>query len=128
VLTHELTHAMLKSLAPRNMPAWLNEGLAMYFDGSDGAASGRRLAAARVFVPLAALRDGFTTLGAAEASLAYEMSAFAAHALITRIGTANVGLLLQDLDGGQSVDQAVERFGFTFAEFERGLARRVARP
>src|SRR5438874_629409 len=34
VLTHELTHAMLKSLAPRNMPAWLNEGLAMYFDGS----------------------------------------------------------------------------------------------
>jgi len=128
VLTHELTHAMLKSLAPRNMPAWLNEGLAMYFDGSDGAASGRRLAAARVFVPLAALRDGFTTLGAAEASLAYETSAFAVHALITRIGTANLGLLLQDLDGGQSVDQAVERFGFTFAEFERGLARRVGRP
>src|SRR3977135_3523149 len=25
VLTHELTHAMLRSVAPRNLPAWLNE-------------------------------------------------------------------------------------------------------
>ena len=30
VLTHELTHAMLRSVAPRNLPAWLNERLAMY--------------------------------------------------------------------------------------------------
>ena len=30
VLTHELTHAMLKSIASRNLPVWLNEGLAMY--------------------------------------------------------------------------------------------------
>ena len=125
VLTHELTHAMLKSLAPRNMPAWLNEGLAMYFDSSDGAASERRLAAARVYVSLSALRGGFTTLSAEEASLAYEVSAFAVHALISRIGTSNLGILLQDLDGGQPVEQAVERFGFTFAEFESGLARRV---
>jgi tetratricopeptide (TPR) repeat protein len=125
VLTHELTHAMLKGLASHNVPAWLNEGLAMYFDGSDGAASERRLAAARVFVPLAALRVGFTGLSAGEATVAYEVSAFAVHALIARIGTSNLGILLQDLDGGQSVEQAVERFGFTFAEFESGLARRV---
>src|SRR5262245_25065169 len=26
VLTHELTHAILKGLAPRNLPVWLNEG------------------------------------------------------------------------------------------------------
>jgi tetratricopeptide (TPR) repeat protein len=125
VLTHELTHAMLKSLAPRNMPAWLNEGLAMYFDGSDGAASERRLAAAHVYIPLAALRVGFTTLSTAEATLAYEVSAFAVHALIARLGTSNLGILLQDLDAGQSVEAAVERFGFTFTEFESGLARRV---
>ena len=40
VLTHELTHAMLKSIAPRNLPAWLNEGLAMYCEGRDGSAVG----------------------------------------------------------------------------------------
>src|SRR4029077_5043879 len=56
VLTHELTHAILKSLAPRNLPVWLNEGLAMYFEGRDGQQSERRLASVRLFVPLAYLR------------------------------------------------------------------------
>src|SRR5437867_771431 len=42
ILTHELTHAMLKTIASRNLPAWLNEGLAMYFEGRDGALSERR--------------------------------------------------------------------------------------
>src|SRR5437588_5104084 len=59
VLTHELTHAMLRSVASRNLPAWLNEGLAMYFDGDDPSASQQDLAAAHVFVPLAALSTSF---------------------------------------------------------------------
>jgi hypothetical protein len=82
VLTHELTHAMLKSVAPRNLPAWLNEGLAMYCEGRDSALSGRHLAKARLFVPLAALRTSFARLNAAEAVIAYEESAFATGALL----------------------------------------------
>jgi len=58
---------MLKSLAPRNLPVWLNEGLAVHFEGRDGLRSGRRLAAASVFVPLAELRTSFTRLSDAEA-------------------------------------------------------------
>jgi len=125
VLTHELTHAMLKSLAPRNLPVWLNEGLAMHFEGRDGLRSGRRLAAARVFVPLEMLRGSFGGLDAAQAALAYEESAFATRALIDRIGLSGIGLLLQDLDAGQSLEQAIERFGVTFEAFEADLMRRV---
>jgi tetratricopeptide (TPR) repeat protein len=125
VLTHELTHAMLKSIASRNMPAWLNEGLAMYFEGRDTAISERRLAAARLFVPLAVLQTSFARLNAAQAVIAYEESAFATRALLDRIGPAGVGQLLQDLGAGQTMDQAIERFGITFAAFESDLERRV---
>jgi tetratricopeptide (TPR) repeat protein len=125
VLTHELTHAILKSLAPRNLPVWLNEGLAMYFEGRDGLQSGRRLAAVHLYVPLGNLRYSFTGLNAGQAALAYEESAFATRALIDRAGIAGVGMLLQDLDAGQNLEQAIERFGFTFDAFEADLMRRV---
>ena len=127
ILTHELTHAMLASIAARNVPAWLNEGLAMYFEGNNAAASEKRLASARAFVPLGYLERGFTGLTAQQADLAYEMSAFATSALITRIGAANLQFLLQDLDRGHTIDTALERFGVTFADFEAQLAKRVGR-
>jgi len=125
VLTHELTHAILKSLAPRNLPVWLNEGLAMYFEGRDGRRSERLLASVHLFVPLAALRTSFTGFNSSQAALAYEESAFATRALIDRAGLANIGLLLQDLDAGQSLEEAIERFGVTFTDFEADLMRRV---
>jgi tetratricopeptide (TPR) repeat protein len=125
VLIHELTHAMLKSLASRNVPVWLNEGLAMYFEGRDSLRSERRLAAARLFVPLDVLRTSFTGLTSAQALLAYEESAFATRALIDRIGLSSVGILLQDLDAGQPLDQAIERFGITLPSFEADLMKRV---
>ncbi|HKF65693.1 MAG TPA: tetratricopeptide repeat protein [Vicinamibacterales bacterium] len=125
VLTHELTHAMLKSIASRNVPAWLHEGLAMYFEGHDAALSERRLAAARLFVPLAALQTSFLRLNTAQAVVAYEESAFAARALIDRIGPSGLGQLLQDLDAGQTMDQSIERFGITFAAWESDLQQRV---
>ncbi len=125
MLTHELAHAMLKSIAPRNVPAWLHEGLAMYFEGHDVARAERRLAAARVFVPLAALRTSFGGLDALQAHVAYEESAFATHALLERIGSSGLAALLQDLDAGQTIEQAILRFGFTFAAFESDLAART---
>jgi tetratricopeptide (TPR) repeat protein len=125
VLTHELTHAMLKSVATRNLPAWLNEGLAMYCEGHDSALSERRLARARLFVPLAALQTSFTRLNALQAVVAYEESAFAARALLDRIGPSGLGQLLQDLSAGQTMAEAIERFGVTFVAFESDLERRV---
>ena len=125
VLTHELTHAMLKSIAPRHLPAWLNEGLAMHCEGRDGALAERRLAQARLFVPLAVLQTSFGRLSAPQAVIAYEESAFAARALLDRIGSSGLGQLLQDLGSGQTMEQAIERFGVTFVAFESDLERRV---
>jgi Tetratricopeptide repeat len=125
VLTHELTHAMVDKIASRNVPAWLHEGLALHFEGHDAARAGRRLSAARIFVPLRALQGGFSSLNSLQAAVVYEESAVAADALLARIGPQGLGALLGDLDGGQPIDQAVERFGFTFAEFESQLTKRL---
>ena len=125
ILAHELTHAMLKQIAARNVPAWLNEGLAMYFEGHDAERAGRRLAAARLFVPLEALSTGFGRLDGGQAAVAYEESAFTVAALLDRIGPTALPALLQALDGGQTIEEAVQRFGFTLEDFERSLAVRV---
>jgi tetratricopeptide (TPR) repeat protein len=125
VLTHELAHAMIASIAPRNVPAWLHEGLAMHFEGDDAAAAERRLATTHAFVPLANLQGGFTGLTSNQATIAYDMSAFAVSALMTRIGASNLGILLQDLDRGSTIDTAMQRYGLTFAEFETQLATGV---
>ena len=124
VLTHELTHAIVHSLAARGVPVWLHEGLAMYFEPRDAADAERRLIASHVFVPLVELETSFNQLNLQEATLAYDESLVAVRVLIDRIGTG-VGLLLQDLDEGQPIDQAIERFGFTYAAFGRDLARRL---
>jgi tetratricopeptide (TPR) repeat protein len=128
VLAHELTHAMIHKIASRNVPAWLHEGLAMRVEGHDAARAGRRLAAARVFVPLGALQDGFTRLDALQAAIVYEESVFAADLLLARIGPHGLAALLADLDGGQPLADAVQRFGFTFAAFEADVSRRLNVP
>src|SRR5262249_1080618 len=49
VLTHELSHAIVASMARRAVPTWLDEGLAQHFDGTDlQAARGRMKAFGRV--------------------------------------------------------------------------------
>lgn len=127
VLVHELTHAMLQQVGGRTMPVWLNEGLAMYFEGDDPAQAERDLARLRVYVPLTQLRGSFTGLNSAQAGLAYTESLFATSVLLERIGTAGLAQLLQDLDHGEPIDQAIQRFGIAFADFEAILIRRIGR-
>ena len=59
-------------------------------------------------MPLSTLRNGFGRLNEQQAAVAYAESFFASSVLIERIGTTGIGQLLQDLDGGQPIDQAVE--------------------
>lgn len=125
VLTHELTHAMLRSVASRNLPAWLNEGLAMYFEGYDARVIEHKLASAHAFVPLAALQTSFMRLTESQATVAYGESLLATTALLERIGSQGLMQLLQDLDRGQAMDEAVQRLGFTLDDFEADLARRL---
>ena len=124
VLTHELTHAVVTSLAPRGVPIWLHEGLAQYFSGADPDAAERRLRAWGMFFPLADLQGSFSGLNETEAVLAYDESLMAVRVLVERTGTG-LGLLLQDLGEGQTFEQAVQRFGFTCERFEADLLHRL---
>ena len=84
VLAHELTHAMIASLAPRGIPTWLHEGLAQYFEGDDPAAAQRRLRAVGQVVPLRYLEGSFGRLTTAQAGVAYDQSLVVVDAIIQR--------------------------------------------
>ena len=124
VVVHEFTHAIVHALAPRGVPAWLHEGLAVHFDGSDQAWVDATLARATRVIPLAALEDGFTGLDAASADLAYAESAAAARVVVNRLGP-NLSALLQSIGSADSVDTALAVFGFTTADLDTAIRARA---
>ncbi len=85
VLTHELTHVIIRAIAPRAVPTWLNEGPA------------RR--------PCAQLRRAIGQPGAT----AFAESAGAARRLFDRVGGAGVVALLQDMARSVPLTEAFER-------------------
>jgi tetratricopeptide (TPR) repeat protein len=126
VLVHELTHAIIHSIAPRGVPAWLHEGLASYFEGRDPALAQRRIQAVGIVMPLDALQESFTRFDAAQAAIAYEESVFIADDLARRLGTRMV-ILLQALGNGRSFDESLGLVAMRAADFEAEMARRLRR-
>jgi len=123
-LTHELAHAMIASLAPRGIPAWLHEGLATHLEASRPSDALRRLRLARMFVPLQHLQHGFGGLTALQARVAYDESEVAASLLLERLG-ANMALLLESLGRGQDLTAALAQFDVSDAAFERDVLARI---
>jgi hypothetical protein len=125
VLAHELTHAIVRSLAPRGVPTWLNEGLAAVFEPVDIASEERLIRRAAVVVPLEKLQGNFGALSDREAALAYAESAIAARMLLDRAGNA-LPLLLQDLGGGQPFSEVFARHTLmSVTDFQTALERRI---
>jgi tetratricopeptide (TPR) repeat protein len=122
VLTHELTHAVVASIAPRGVPTWLNEGLAQYFDGTDPQAARRRMKTLGRSTPLKNLERSFMQLNAADAQVAYDESLLAASVMFDRPGFGWTRLLHRLADG-QSFDDAIGSFGFSYADLEAPFAR-----
>jgi tetratricopeptide (TPR) repeat protein len=122
VLTHELTHAMLASLAPRGIPTWLNEGLAQYFDGSDPEAARGRMQVFGGSMPLSKLEGSFQQMTGAQAQVAYDESLLAVTVLFDRPGFGWTHLL-QALREGQPFYRAIESFGFTYTDLEAPFKR-----
>src|SRR5213593_1863674 len=126
VLAHEFTHALVKSVAPRGVPTWLDEGLAVVFEMGDVKWAERLARQAPSLVPLPRLHDGFLSLPADQVQLAYAESALAVQMLIERGGIPALTALLQDLAAGQEFTQAFERRVFlSYPEFLTLWARRV---
>ncbi len=120
VLAHELTHAMVRSLAPHGVPAWLNEGLASALEatGSDWAARAR---AAGGPVRVDRLPPSFAGLSDAGARVAYASSALAVERLLALAGGAAIVNLLRDLGSGVDFDTAfAHRISESFADFAAG--------
>jgi tetratricopeptide (TPR) repeat protein len=124
VLTHELVHAVVSTLAGRNTPAWLNEGLALVLEPSGPAALEAVLDENRRWPSLARLHDSFLQMDTEEAQLAYAVSARAVTRMTSLAGTPAVVQLLRDLGQGISFDRAFEqRLSLEYREFQAALAR-----
>jgi tetratricopeptide (TPR) repeat protein len=114
VLSHEFTHALVRSLAPRGVPTWLNEGLATALESGDLGWAERQVEHLSTPVPLRALQSGFGRLSGEEAQLAYATSALAARRLIEEAGGFAIANLLRDLGDG--------------VDFEAAFLHRIQRP
>jgi hypothetical protein len=124
VVVHEFAHALVHSLAPRGVPAWLHEGLAVHFEGGDQGWVDELLARASRIIPLSALENGFTGLDGATADLAYAESAAAARVVVNRLGP-NLSALLQSIGSADSIDTALAVFGFTTADLDTAIRARA---
>jgi len=123
VLAHEFTHALIRSLAPRGVPVWLDEGLATALEQADWDATDQ--AAPAVAVPLGVLAGSFGRFDEAQARAAYAMSAFAARRLLEEAGGFAVANLLRDLAAGEAFAEAFEhRIQQSLSEFEASVLRR----
>jgi tetratricopeptide (TPR) repeat protein len=122
VLTHEFTHALVQSLAPRNVPVWLNEGLAVLFEPSGGADTEAQLASSSYRLPLQRLAGSFERLSGAQARMAYAQSVSAVRRLLEEAGAPALVALLQDLGRGEPFETAFERrMPTTYASFAASL-------
>jgi hypothetical protein len=109
VLAHELTHAMIRAIAPRGVPTWLNEGLAVMFEPQGTQWAAATLAGSSERIPLDQLAGTFDQLSGNQARIAYAESADAAGRLFDEAGGAGVVTLLQDIARGMPLADAFER-------------------
>ena len=118
VLSHEFTHALIRTLAARGVPAWLNEGLATALE-TGSLEWAEKQVVSQAPVPLRALQTGFGRFSGAQAQLAYATSAIAARRLLEDAGGFAIANLLRDLGEGAEFEAAfLHRIQRPFAEFQ----------
>ena len=117
VLAHEFTHALVRGLADRGVPTWLNEGLATALEVEESGAEPLP-AAAHAAIPLADLQTSFGLFSGKAAAVAYATSARAVRRLIDEAGGFAIANLLRDLGEGADFEAAfLHRMQRSFADF-----------
>ena len=124
VLAHEFAHALIVSLATRNVPTWLNEGLAAVLESDDLGWATRIVEKVGAMPSLQRLTPPFAKLSGSDAKLAYATSALAARRLLDEAGGPAVANLLRDLGDGVDFEVAFERrIQKSLKDFEASLAQ-----
>jgi len=124
-LAHEYAHVLVHRLAGGRAPAWLEEGLALYFEGRDRTGSEDLLTSKGVdFIPLHALHESFLGLPAEHARIAYAESHSAACTLIDRYGLKQMRRLLASVAAAPDFAEAFETvLKSPYHEFEAAWMR-----
>jgi len=124
VLGHEFVHAVVAMLGGRNVPVWLNEGLATILERGGAEESERVLAATRARPALQLLHRSFAGLSGADAQVAYALSAHAVGRMMALRSPSAVVTLLQDLARGAAFAAAFhQNIGMPYGDFQSMIAR-----
>jgi tetratricopeptide (TPR) repeat protein len=121
MLRHEYTHALVATL-PSRVPAWMNEGLAKYFESDDVGNALAFVKRTRAKLPLTAWDTlqlpSFTGISdTQEAQLAYAISMSLVAALVEKRGEYALQSLMSRLKNGETFEDA---FTSTYAVSPRG--------
>ena len=122
IAVHELTHIMLNRAVHGNpIPRWLNEGLAVYYSGEKGFATGSRVSKALVtnsIIPLSDI-DEVLQFHVDKAQLAYQQSYLAVDYLFHKYGSTAVKQIIHKMGTGLNTNQAfLEVINLDLWEFE----------
>jgi tetratricopeptide (TPR) repeat protein len=124
VLFHEYTHAVVRDITPR-CPAWLNEGLAQYFEGRKTPPELRSDKSHKGPI-MANLEIPFRNLSAQQAKMAYIISLSAVEYMIDRYGMMRVRNLLQDLAKGNDTAIAIDSALYvSYEQFEKDWRKSI---
>ena len=123
VVYHEFTHALVHQLSRGKTPAWLNEGLALYFEGR-GPVDRDQLTLP--LLPLDGLHGSFIKYDEPTARRAYAESRSATAYLIDRYGFFRIKLLLEGLADDTPFPQAFEQvFLVSYADFQTEWKKKI---
>jgi tetratricopeptide (TPR) repeat protein len=124
VLSHELVHATVATIAGPTVPVWLNEGLATALEPGGMEWARHQLDANTARLPFARLGRGFAGLSSPEASAAYAQSALAVRKLMELRSPSAVVNLLQAIGRGVPFETAFQQAVFiSYQDFSALMAQ-----
>jgi hypothetical protein len=123
ILAHEFVHAVVATIGGRDVPPWLNEGLASMLEpGAEVEEAAAHAGPERI--SLSQLERGFTRLTAAQAQRAYAQSMLAVQKAVQLRGTPAIVTLLEDLRRGVPFANAFyQRLSMRYEEFQLMVER-----
>jgi len=122
VVAHEYVHALVARLGGPDVPAWLNEGLAVVLEPHADPREMQGVLGDGAPLRLEELHDGFAGMDSTRARRAYATSAIAVRRMLDVHGPGAVVLLLKDLATGTPFERAFrQRLFMPYSEFQRQI-------